>query len=565
LLGHPDLADEVTAFVAEQEQIARLAAPLRELVQPAFTPPPARDPTLPAAGELLPEAPPRSFGDYELLEVIARGGMGVVYKARQMSLGRLVAAKMLRAGESPAEIRRFRNEAEMAAGLDHPHIVPVYEVAEHAGQLYFSMKLIEGGSLAQWIADCRSQLADLPKNMQKDSAALMAKVARAVHYAHQRGILHRDLKPGNILLSFNREPQVSGTPALTCGSRLNDCTPHVTDFGLARRAQEDSSLTQSGALVGTPSYMAPEQTSGQRGAVTTATDVYGLGAVLYTLLTGRPPFRAETVVDTLLLVRESEPVPPSQANPKVDRDLETICLKCLEKEPQRRYASAEALAEDLERWLAGEPIQARSLSPLARMWRWSRRHKAAVAVAAVVLAAVVIAGGTGLWWVQKRAETEEAVTKDLQEAEFWQKLERWPEALQALERARGRLAGGGPDELRERMDQRQNEVALVAQLEEARLQRAAARNRAAFDFEGADRSYAAAFASQDLDLKAMSPEDAARRIKTSGVRRQLVAALDDWAWVKDAMQAGSGKSLLAVARLADDDPWRQRLRDAQAR
>src|SRR5260370_19793694 len=219
--------------------------------------------------------------------------MGVVYKARQRSLGRLVALKMIRLDRAafPAEGRRFRNEAEMAAGLDHPHIVPVYEVAEHAAQLYFSMKLIEGGSLADRLDQYRGD--------PQAAARLVATVARAVHYAHQRGILHRDLKPGNILLDSAGQP-------------------HVTDFGLARRVASDSSLTQSGALVGTPSYMAPEQTSGQRGAVTTAADGYGLGAVLYALLTGGPPFRADTVMDTLLLVREREPVPPSRSNPKVD-------------------------------------------------------------------------------------------------------------------------------------------------------------------------------------------------------------------------------------------------------
>jgi serine/threonine-protein kinase len=278
LARHPEFAAELTEFLAGLEEVDRVAAPLREAVRPPETVARCDETTVGPGQFSLPPGEGRLVGDYELLEAIGQGGMGVVYKARQKSLGRLVALKMLRAGESPAEVQRFRNEATLAAGLDHPHIVPVHEVAEHAGQLYFSMKLIEGGSLAQWIAECRSQLADFPKNMQKDSAALMAKVARAVHYAHQRGILHRDLKPGNILLSLSREPQVSARPTLTCGSRLNDCTPHVTDFGLARRAQEDSSLTQSGALVGTPSYMAPEQTSGHRSAVTTAADVYGLGA-----------------------------------------------------------------------------------------------------------------------------------------------------------------------------------------------------------------------------------------------------------------------------------------------
>jgi tetratricopeptide (TPR) repeat protein len=286
---------------------------------------------------------------------------------------------------SRAEAQRFRNEAEMAAGLDHPNIVPVYEVAEHADQLYFSMKRIVGGSLAEKL-DC---FAANPKA----AARLVAQVARAVHHAHQRGILHRDLKPANILLDAQGQP-------------------HVTDFGLARRVERDSSLTQSGALVGTPSYMAPEQTSGQKGTVTTAADGYGLGAILYTLLTGAPPFRADTVVDTLLLVRESEPVPPGRVNPKVDRDLETICLKCLAKEPGRRYPSAEALAEDLERWLAGQPIQARPIGRLARLWRWCRRNPKVAGLMGFValLVIVVVVGslvGTWLIWQQMEQKKEQ--------------------------------------------------------------------------------------------------------------------------------------------------------------
>jgi WD40 repeat protein/tetratricopeptide (TPR) repeat protein len=307
--------------------------------------------------------PPVAFGDYENLCEIARGGMGIVFRARQRSLQRTVALKMILAGQlaAPQDVQRFRTEAEAAANLDHPHIVPIYEVGEYHGQHYFSVKYVEGSNLAEQLPRLRADL--------RLAARLLATVARAVHYAHQRGILHRDLKPANILLDTHGQP-------------------HLTDFGLAKRVALDTSPSQSG-IVGTPSYMAPEQAGDRQGMLSTAADTYSLGAILYEVLTGRPPFCAATTLDTLLQVMETEPVPPRQLNPRMDRDLETICLKCLEKSPQRRYSSAEKLAEDLERWLGGEPIEARPGGAWERAFKWARRHPAAAAAATLLIGGLI--------------------------------------------------------------------------------------------------------------------------------------------------------------------------------
>jgi serine/threonine-protein kinase len=288
-----------------------------------------------------------AFGDYVLLYEIARGGMGVVYKARQLSLKRVVALKMTLSGAfaSESERERFRLEAEMAANLDHPNIVPIYEVGEHQGHHFFSMKLVEGTNLARQVG----QLCDQPQAI----AGIVATIARAVDHAHQHGFFHCDLKPANILI--DREGR-----------------PYVTDFGLARRVEDNSALTASGAILGTPSYMAPEQASGGRSQLTPAADVYGLGAILYELLTMQPPFRAGTVMETVVQVLEHEPEPPRRLRPGVPGELETICLKCLEKAPKDRYASAGALAEELERYLRGEDVAGSGLA--ARLRRWTRRE-----------------------------------------------------------------------------------------------------------------------------------------------------------------------------------------------
>lgn len=334
----------------------------------------------------------RYFGDYELLQEIARGGMGVVYKARQVSLNRPVALKMILAGQfaSDTEVQRFLQEAEAAASLDHAHIVPIFEVGEYEGQRFFSMKLIDGWSLARSQGDTRK--AVIGKDKQRHAARVMAKVAHAVHHAHQRGILHRDLKPGNILLDANQQP-------------------HITDFGLAKRVEGNSGLTHTGAIIGTPSYMAPEQARGDK-KLTTAIDVYGLGAVLYELLTGRPPFKGVTPLDTLRLLLEREPDRPRTLQRTLDRDLETICLKCLEKDPARRYGSAEALAEDLERWWAGEPIQARRTGSAERAVKWVRRRPLIAGLLGAVVVVTIVGLSAFAWAFDQALESRDDAIRE---------------------------------------------------------------------------------------------------------------------------------------------------------
>jgi tRNA A-37 threonylcarbamoyl transferase component Bud32 len=426
---YPDLRAELAEFLADRSALAEVVEPLLSaaaLPEPRATPEPiptlpsgavtteggapmadcgvGLDPTLanettgnPAANATFAEGPPggeasgtmpggtriRYFGDYELLKVLGRGGMGVVYKARQLSLNRPVALKMLRAGILAAEddLRRFQNEAEAVALLDHPNIVPILEVGQYQGQRYFSMKLIVGPSLDR-------KLGEYTTN-PKAAARLIRTLAEAVNHAHRRGILHRDLKPGNILLDERGEP-------------------HVTDFGLAKRVQADSELTQSGAILGTPAYMAPEQASGQRGMVTIATDICGLGASLYALLTGHAPFSGDSPLETLEQVRTRMPEPPRRTDPRVARDLQVIAMKCLEKDPTHRYASAQALAEDLGRYLVGKSIDARPVGLATRDWMWCKRKPVLAGLASALTIALLIAlfGGIGVAVVERGRRRE---------------------------------------------------------------------------------------------------------------------------------------------------------------
>ena len=324
------------------------------------------------------------FGDYELLEEVGRGGQGVVYRARQKSLNRTVALKVIGLGHwaSDPHLKRFRREAEAAASLDHPGIVPIYEIGERDGSCYFSMKFVEGGQLDEVL---KSATADSSRGERepmpiRQAVELIAKVARTVHYAHEHGILHRDIKPGNILLDQKGEP-------------------HLTDFGLARLVETESTVTRTLEVLGTPSYMAPEQAVGNNEAISSVTDVYGLGAVLYQLLTGHPPFAGGTTYETIKLLLDTEARQPRLWNSKIDRDLSTICLKCLEKDPKRRYSSALALAEDLERWLKHEPILARRSGPITRGTKWVQRNPTSALLAASLVALAAAAG-----WIISKSE-----------------------------------------------------------------------------------------------------------------------------------------------------------------
>jgi TolB-like protein/Flp pilus assembly protein TadD len=325
---------------------------------------------------------PVSLGDYELLEEIGCGGQGVVYRARQKSLNRTVALKVLSTGHwtKQPRLKRFRLEAETAASLDNPNIVPIYEIGECDGSCYFSMKLVEGAPLDQLV---RRELLPIRR-----TAELIANVARAVHYAHQRGILHRDIKPGNILVDAKGEP-------------------HLTDFGLARLTETESTVTRTIETLGTPSYMAPEQALGNNNQLTSATDVYGLGAVLYHLLTGHPPFAGGTTYNTIRLLLETEPRQPRLWNTKIDRDLTTICLKCLEKDPQRRYSSALALAKDLDRWLKHEPIYARHAGIFSRGNKWMRRNPTTTLL---LLSLIALAAAVGWHILDRKVFVQPALT-----------------------------------------------------------------------------------------------------------------------------------------------------------
>jgi serine/threonine-protein kinase len=488
---------------------------------------------------------PRIEG-YDVEAVIGRGGMGVVYRARHRTLNRTVALKMILAGAyaSSSDRARFQREAEAVAALRHPNVVQVYDSGEAGGRPYFTMEFVEGGTLAEKLA--RAPLAARP------AADLVAAIAGAVHAAHASGIVHRDLKPVNILLSA-------------------DGTPKVSDFGLARYVEGGPELTLSGARVGTPSYMAPEQALGRTRAIGPATDVYALGAILYELLTGRPPFKGESAAETERQVIANDPVPPSQLNVRVPRDLETICLKCLHKEPHRRYANAAELKADLDGFLAGEAISARPERWLERQVRGARRRPVLTTLFAAGAVLCVTASLAYAWYFAERAaadrerESERAfsvrtASEHLDSAAEAMGRGAWPEARESLLRAEAALGRRSAADTRARAERVRVDLELVDALSSVRL-KAHTIVAGVMSAAQADAEYNRLFQDAGLGGPGDLPDVVAARVRASNVRSALVAALDYWWWAC-AKDSGRREWLLAVSRLVDGDAagWRARAR-----
>lgn len=526
---HPELLERVRQ---RWRGLRSLQHDLDELFPPAVA---GDQVARPSAGATLPNVP-----GYRLEREIGRGGMGIVYRAVQERLQRPVALKMMLAGPfaSPRELTRFQREAELVAQLQHPNIVAVHDVGEVGGQPFFTMELVEGSSLAE-----RLRSGPMPA---RDAAAMVATVARAIDFAHQHGIVHRDLKPANILLA-------------------HDDTPKVGDFGLARRIG-GAGLTVSGVRIGTPSYMSPEQVAGEAGAIGPPTDVHALGAILYELLTGRPPFRAESDAETTRLVLDGTPRPPRTIDATIPRDLETICLQCLRKEPYRRYASAALLAADLERFRRGEPIAARRVGAVERAWRWARRRPGLAILLGVcaLLAMSLSVVATAAW--RERTALHVDVEAGLASVHVHARAGQWDAAAVALHRAEARLAGGGSTDLRHRMQAAAADLQLVNALERVRLQQPLALEGRRVIRRGrrdAGREYAALLQEHGLAERGAAAEAVAARIRASSIAPAILAALDDWAATSDDPDQRTW--LLAIARAADPDPggWRDRARDPE--
>lgn len=541
----PELLPDVSARLAR----ARAMAGHLDVVMPSGDSRTRRPPRRPA-GRL-----PQVEG-YHIEGVVGTGGMGIVYRARHLTLKRPVAIKMLLAGRhaGPLELKRFKRESEAIAALSHPNIVQVFDAGECDGHQYFVMELVEGGSLAQ-------QLDGRPRSVRY-AVATIAILASAVRAAHAGGVMHRDLKPGNILVAA-------------------DGTLKIADFGLARRQpdqsdqqdhpDQNSAITVAGTHLGTPSYMAPEQAAGTATEFCPLIDIYALGAILYELLTGRPPFRGETPTATERQVISDEPVPPTRLNPAVPRDVQTICLKCLQKDPARRYASGADLADDLERFSRGDPILARPIGILERALKWCRRRPTAAAMLAftVVLLASSVAGGVWLERAEHARHTERVVrqesARDAIESALplIQQLARsrqWTEATGLLSTARARLKDAESPELTSRLASVTEEFEIAHELDRIR-QNFPEAARVGYTFFPARDAYARVFTRVGIGRE-VDPEAAAARVRASPLRDLLQAALDHAAFIELFSKSEEDlRRLLAVAQAAASDPWQDRFHD----